>query len=634
MYRTTREVGELRIATVVPFVVTALLIGVAPRPSHALVSSGKVRVVDPVGQPTDAAFDRNARVMAVGGGVWIAAWDTDNTLGGTIGADEDILFARSTDDGATWSTPAALNSRAAVDGTSARDLFVDVAADMSGVVIAIWQSSGIGGAAYARSIDGGLTWSAAALIGIGGSEPRIVTDGAGVWLAVWSSTADLGGTIGTDDDILYSRSVDNGLTWSPVAVLNSDAATDGIKDDVLPQIAGDGAGTWVATWGSGARVGVSSSFDNGLTWTPVVLADVTDPDRGGSSPRPSIGTDGAGKWLLVWDGFDPGGSSGTGSDVDLFLVTSSDDGLTWSSPVPVDPDAVNDDDFEPEFLPALVRGEAGVWYVISASNTNFGGVKTDTDLMINRSVDNGVTWTSKAVLNTNANKDVPKGVFTDTERERSVAYDGVSKWVVVWESAFPYDGKLDVDNDILFATSSDGCPATPTPTCRATLAPRKSRVKIKDHPKGKDALDWKWKGEATSLADFSDPVAGTDYVLCVYDDVAGVPRLTAEQDIPGGQTCKKGAACWTAKAGVGFDYKDAALDHGGVKKARLAAGAEGKAKLSLKSKGPFVAPPRLPLAQSPSVVVQLYNLDTGTCWSASYSTSDRNEPEQFKASSD
>jgi len=340
--------------------------------------------------------------------------------------------------------------------------------------------------------------------------------------------------------------------------------------------------------------------------------------------------------LLAWAGRDPGGNTGTGSDFDLFLVTSTDDGLSWSAPIPIDPDAANDPEFGFGFdiLPTLIRGEAGVWYVISTSDVNFGGVKTDDDLMINRSVDNGVTWTSKAVLNTSADKDVPRGGLIDTDHHRSVAYDGVSKWVVVWESTFAYEGKLDVDNDILFATSSDDCPPTPTPTCRATLSPRKSRLKIKDHPKGKDALDWKWKGEATSLADLSDPVAGTDYVLCVYDDVGGVAQLIAEQDIPGGQSCKKGAACWTAKAGVGFDYKDAAFDHGGVKKARLAAGAAGKAKLSLKARGPFVAPPRLPLAQSPSVTVQLYNLDTGMCWAATYSAADRNEPEQFKASSD
>ncbi len=259
-----------------------------------------------------------------------------------------------------------------------------------------------------------------------------MTDGAGTWIAVWSSGDDLGGTIGTDDDIFYSRSVDDGVSWSPVAVLNSDAATDGTKDDVEPEMATDGSGTWVATWGWSSRVGVSSSFDNGLTWTPVVLADVFDLETTLVEKRPTIATDGAGKWLLVWAGVDPGGNSGTGNDDDLFLITSTDDGLTWSSPVPIDPDATNDFP-SPDSLPTLIRGDADAWYVVSStlSPDNFGGVGIDRDLMINRSLDNGVTWTSKAVLNTSADKDVPKGQLNVADGEHSVAYDGVSKWVIV-----------------------------------------------------------------------------------------------------------------------------------------------------------------------------------------------------------
>ncbi len=112
----------------------------------------------------------------------------------------------------------------------------------------------------------------------------------------------------------------------------------------------------------------------------------------------------------------------------------------------------------------------------------------------------------------------------------------------------------------------------PTPACRSTVAPRKSQGRIKDHSRGRDILQWKWRGEATSVADFGDPVSRTDYVLCIYDHLATVPQLIAEQDIPGGETCKKGAACWSAKAGVGFDYKDAELDYGAVKKVRLVEG--------------------------------------------------------------
>jgi hypothetical protein len=63
----------------------------------------------------------------------------------------------------------------------------------------------------ARSTDKGATWTAAAPLNSnaatdsGGDEyPQVTTDGAGHWVAVWSSTENLGGTIGGDSDIFYA----------------------------------------------------------------------------------------------------------------------------------------------------------------------------------------------------------------------------------------------------------------------------------------------------------------------------------------------------------------------------------------------------------------------------------------------
>jgi len=63
----------------------------------------------------------------------------------------------------------------------------------------------------ARSTDKGATWTAAAPLNTnaatdsGGDEyPQVTTDGAGHWVAVWSSTENLGGTIGGDSDIFYA----------------------------------------------------------------------------------------------------------------------------------------------------------------------------------------------------------------------------------------------------------------------------------------------------------------------------------------------------------------------------------------------------------------------------------------------
>jgi hypothetical protein len=83
-------------------------------------------------------------------------WESNDDLGGTIGTDYDILMALSTDNGATWTPPISLNTNAGSD----------------------------------TGFD---------------SNPLITTDARGNWAVVWESFDTLGGTIGTDEDILVAR---------------------------------------------------------------------------------------------------------------------------------------------------------------------------------------------------------------------------------------------------------------------------------------------------------------------------------------------------------------------------------------------------------------------------------------------
>jgi len=46
---------------------------------------------------------------------WILVWFSNEDLGGTAGTDLDIFAARSTDNGASWSTVQTLNSNANTD---------------------------------------------------------------------------------------------------------------------------------------------------------------------------------------------------------------------------------------------------------------------------------------------------------------------------------------------------------------------------------------------------------------------------------------------------------------------------------------------------------------------------------------
>jgi cysteine-rich repeat protein len=171
--------------------------------------------------------------------------------------------------------------------------------------------------------------------------------------------------------------------------------------------------------------------------------------------------------------------------------------------------------------------------------------------------------------------------------------------------------------------------AAPAPTCRAALAG--SVVVKRGTTSSRDLLTWKWaKGDATTLADFGDPVGGaTDYTLCLYDATAGTPSLRLRAEIPGGGTCHR-KPCWKSSGTSVLHYADRELTPSGVLGALLKAGAQGLASLRVKAKGTNLAPPSLPFAQDPAVTVQLRSSD-GRCWGSAFTApASRNDAVQFK----
>jgi hypothetical protein len=174
--------------------------------------------------------------------------------------------------------------------------------------------------------------------------------------------------------------------------------------------------------------------------------------------------------------------------------------------------------------------------------------------------------------------------------------------------------------------------------CFEPALPGKAKLIIKDNATDKgDKLIFKWlKGEAVTLGDFGDPIAGgNDYALCLYSSVGGA-LLETELLAPAGGGCKKPTdggtqPCWKALSTKGFKYARKDRHPDGVTPVKLLAGATEKAKVLVKAKGEFLPLPALPLTLP--VTVQLQSAG-GPCWTATYSSAILNDGTLVKAQAD
>ncbi len=286
---------------------------------------------------------------ANGAGSWVTVWRSYDDLTGTIGTDADILVASSKNAGATWTAPVALNSTAGSDAGDDRHPHVTV--DGAGNWLAVWHSyddlAGTIGAdsdiLLARSRDAGATWSDPTVLNDNAATDSgkdeialVVTDGAGHWVAAWQSKDDLQGTIGTDWDILVVQSADGGTTWTSPTALNSGAATDS-GGDFRVRIETDKAGNWVAVWdsyddaggtiGADADILAATSTTGGAGWTTGRALNTNSANDFGDDQVPQLATDGSGQWMAIWQSTDD--LAGTiGTDYDILLATSTSKGAT------------------------------------------------------------------------------------------------------------------------------------------------------------------------------------------------------------------------------------------------------------------------------------------------------------------
>lgn len=276
------------------------------------------------GQPTPDPSHRGLDPqIAASGDHLVAMWTTGAQSRFGRGP---LATSISTDGGRTWKP----GRNPADDGLSTDHAFADVAADDAGNFHAVWLDGRAGentgkGLRYARSTDGGQTWS-----------PNVTLDAA-CCECCWNSLLTLpGGRVAVlyrdkdPRDMGLTISSDAGKSWSTPATVGafgwaftgcphvggSLAASDPTGKDLHAVV-------WTAKGGDDVGAFRLSSHDGGRTWTsPIRLG-------GPQSSRPDIAASGA-HIVATWDEYvEDGKRSGNAA----FAMDSRDGGKSWSAPV-------------------------------------------------------------------------------------------------------------------------------------------------------------------------------------------------------------------------------------------------------------------------------------------------------------
>lgn len=294
-------------------------------PGQGVVTSS---LVDPLGG-IEPHGEAPPQVAADGAGTIYALY----TVGKDVGArfpKSALRFARSADGGASWSAPVTVNEGEEFGSHN----FHALLAGTDGHVYAAWLSSveGKSGVWLRTSADGGVTWGKAHAIHEAPTCPCCRTALAlgpdGTLYASWRKIFD-----GDVRDIVVMASKDHGATWSaPVKPRDDGWVYPGCPHAGASMKADATGAVHVAWWtGKGGAAGVwyARSSDGGATWAaqPIDTAATSAP------AHVQVTLADSGRVIVAWD-------DGKSASPRILVRASGDGGTSFGATRRVSPEGV------------------------------------------------------------------------------------------------------------------------------------------------------------------------------------------------------------------------------------------------------------------------------------------------------
>ncbi len=342
-----------------------------------------------------------------------------------------VGYSYSTNGGTTWATSALLDSLLLGNGllrNSDASVTVDTAGNFYITTIALNNVNGNGTLAVYKSTDGGITFPIAQSLAQGSNEDKemITTDLSpnspyrnNLYIS-WSR-------LNLSPDIRLIRSTNGGINWSTPVIVASNS-TNGQGSD--PAIGPNGEVYVAWTNYSFNRTYFNKSTDGGLTFgTPQTVSTGTQAiipfSQTGPTTFPSIAVDISGGprngyVYVTW-------CDGRNGDADIFMIRSTDQGTTWSSPVRVNNDPVSNG--KCQAWPWIAVNDQGLVSIVFYDTRNTPN-NNIIEAWLARSSDGGSTFSNEVMSSQQSPTDVPN---TDV---RFGDYIGVDFWgnriVPVW----------------------------------------------------------------------------------------------------------------------------------------------------------------------------------------------------------